>query len=133
MDKPCKLHVGQTNNGYGIIRLHGKQVRRHRHVYEQEHGKLPDGIVVRHLCHVRRCYELSHLAAGTQKDKMQDAVKADRMDRVLSADDVLRARQMYTGKRGEVTAIAKLFGIQRGAMSLILRNKRRNIGEHHAD
>lgn len=67
----CWLWVGtKTTKGYGIIYLNrsGKriaQLRAHRVSYETYYGKIPEGMVVDHLCRVRNCVNPAHLEAVT--------------------------------------------------------------------
>jgi len=48
----------------------------HRAVYANQHGPIPKGMLVRHLCHNRLCVNIDHLAIGTMKDNRQDDVDA---------------------------------------------------------
>jgi hypothetical protein len=74
---------GKCPRGYGkvAVRLGPHQVvtrLAHRVSYEEFVGHIPDGLVVRHLCHVPGCVNPEHLAVGTQQDNADDAVRAGR-------------------------------------------------------
>ncbi len=56
------------SGGYGI--LNGKRL--HRLVYEAIIGDIPDGLVVRHMCHNRSCYNPNHLKPGTSFENAMD-------------------------------------------------------------
>jgi hypothetical protein len=51
-----------------------------RFVWEEAHGPIPDGLVVRHSCDRPQCVALGHLCLGTQKDNIHDAIDRGRMD-----------------------------------------------------
>jgi hypothetical protein len=55
-----------SNRGYGTIGLtvgpnKSKSIYAHRLSYEMHHGPIPDGLVVDHICNVRRCVNPEHL------------------------------------------------------------------------
>lgn len=63
------------NGGYGQIRSggkSGKHIQAHRLSYEINKGKIPDGLVVMHMCDNRKCVNPYHLQLGTYKDNAQD-------------------------------------------------------------
>lgn len=47
-------------------------MKRHRLVWEEHHGLIPAGMVVRHKCDNTRCMNIDHLELGTQLDNIQD-------------------------------------------------------------
>lgn len=61
--------------GYGRIRVDGKLILVHRFGYELWIGAIPDGMVVRHLCHFPSCVNPWHLKLGTPKDNTWDAIE----------------------------------------------------------
>lgn len=65
---PCWLWTGSTNDkGYGHTSDAGRQVYVHRVTYEAEHGTIPTGKVLDHLCRVHHCARPSHLEAVPQR------------------------------------------------------------------
>lgn len=50
-----------VRNGYGMFRLGSQMVLAHRYAWEVTNGPIPDGKVIDHLCHVRRCVNPTHL------------------------------------------------------------------------
>ena len=52
-------------NGYGQSVLYGVNALVHRSVYEHFRGKIPDGLVLDHLCRNRACANPYHLEAVT--------------------------------------------------------------------
>lgn len=54
-----------TEYDYGLIYLSGKRLRAHRAIYEALVGKIPDGLVLDHLCRITRCINPEHLEPVT--------------------------------------------------------------------
>lgn len=48
-------------DGYGEFRVNGRLTRAHRFAYEQMVGPIPEGLILDHLCRVRRCVRPAHL------------------------------------------------------------------------
>lgn len=48
-------------------------VRMHRYSYMCFNGPIPEGYLVRHLCHNKRCCNPNHLMIGTAKDNWLDS------------------------------------------------------------
>ena len=68
----CMLWAGYKNTiGYGQLfqRLDGVEYRyyAHRLIYELYKGKIPEGLVIDHLCRVRHCVNPDHLEAVTAR------------------------------------------------------------------
>jgi len=58
----CWLWTGSVNSSrYGTIRVDGKSWRVHRYAWVLLRGPIPDGLVVDHLCRVRRCVNPEHM------------------------------------------------------------------------
>jgi hypothetical protein len=60
----CWLWTAATNYGYGKFRAGGagsKTVLAHRWAWEQEHGPIPAGLELDHLCRIRNCVRPSHM------------------------------------------------------------------------
>jgi hypothetical protein len=68
----CWLWQGQaTSNGYGVIGSGPKPAHNiyvHRLAWELEHGPIPAGLEIDHLCHVRLCVNPGHLAVVTHAE-----------------------------------------------------------------
>lgn len=71
----CWNWTGATNGkvGYGRIGAGTKPyswLLAHRASYEMSNGPIPEGLVIDHICHNRKCVNPDHLRAITQKQNM---------------------------------------------------------------
>jgi hypothetical protein len=72
---------GTTNQGYGRLFLDGKIQLAHRVSYQMFNGDIPEGMMVRHVCHNPVCFNPDHLLVGTAQDNSDDMVRANRHPR----------------------------------------------------
>lgn len=70
----CLVWGGILNrpNGYGSMYAWGKLRPTHRIAWESVNGPVPDGFVLDHLCHNRRCAEVTHLRLVTDAINKQN-------------------------------------------------------------
>lgn len=52
--------------GYGHLRVNGRVVKAHRWAWEREHGPIPDGMFIDHICWERSCVNPEHLRLATR-------------------------------------------------------------------
>lgn len=71
-----------TSEGYGQLTENRKYWTTHRYVYTKIYGNIPDGMVIRHLCHNKRCCNPEHLAMGTQRDNWYDSEELHRKSHI---------------------------------------------------
>ena len=67
----CWIWTGACfQDGYGAFSPvgTGRNVRVHRWAYERFVGRIPDGLVIDHLCHVPQCVNPDHLEAVTAQE-----------------------------------------------------------------
>lgn len=72
----CWVWTGYARNGYGSVRVPGKNEYLHLLVYRALTGPIPAGWQVDHLCRVRRCLRPKHLEAVMEwvnKSRQNDA------------------------------------------------------------
>lgn len=76
----CHLWQGPVSpQGYGAMRFKAKLHLVHRFSYERKTGrKIPDGMMICHVCDVPLCCNPAHLFLGTPKDNYDDMVAKGR-------------------------------------------------------
>ncbi len=125
----CMSHKPNTH-GYPTLWAEGRSQNMHKVLYEESHGKLETGLVVRHKCDNRICINLDHLEPGTPKDNSQDCKKRGRLntprgmsrgDTKLTSAQVLEIRESMFSQR----VIAKKFKINQSTVSRIKNGFRR--------
>lgn len=63
----CWLWQGEVgSNGYGRIKVKGRNIGAHRFSYQEFVGDIPDDFVVHHVCRTRNCVNPAHLQATSQ-------------------------------------------------------------------
>lgn len=75
---PCWLWTGALKqasgpyaNGYGFLKVRGRNKSAHRVSYEAFVGPIPEGLQLDHLCRVRACVNPAHLEPVTQAENVQ--------------------------------------------------------------
>ena len=84
--------IGTCTEGYGRFRHNGSIYRTHRYMYLAVKGEIPNGYLVRHLCHNRACCNLEHLMLGTDLDNWHDSA-----DIHYAVMDKLKKRYIING------------------------------------
>lgn len=114
-----------STSGYVQIRVDGRLVLAHRHVFEQAHGPIPDGMEIDHTCNVARCIAIDHLQLVSRSKNTRLSYRRDGRapsKRVLEPDDVLEIRSLLRlGFKQRV--LAERFGVSRTHICAINRGR----------
>lgn len=72
-DGDCLVWTGSIGDtGYGTVWVDGVRKRVHRYAWELENGRIPDGMVVDHVCWNRACVNVAHLRLATPQQNAQN-------------------------------------------------------------
>ena len=136
---------GKTRYGTFYDSSSKKMIRATRFIYEQTHGKIPDGMVVRHKCDVSLCVNPDHLEIGTQTDNMRDMVDRGRQydksglknpNAKLSHSDIafIRNQPVANGRTGVTNKeLADKFSCSEGTITKIRSGKHYSNIEYDPD
>ncbi|AOH54463.1 hypothetical protein ABE28_008870 [Peribacillus muralis] len=122
----CTSHA--RSKGYPLSWVGGKKVRLLRFIYEQMHGEIPEGHVIRHKCDVRPCINPEHLETGTPKQNMNDAIERGRMrpllgeknlNSKLTTDQVREIKFSIKNKSDSNYGLARKYGVSEMAIRKI--------------
>lgn len=65
-DGDCLVWTGSRKaSGHGEIQVGGRRIGTHRYAYAREHGPIPEGLMVDHICHNPPCVRVEHLRLAT--------------------------------------------------------------------
>lgn len=134
-----------VNSGYRKLTRDKKTYLAHRYVYEQAHGKIPNGYVVMHTCDNRSCVNIDHLLIGTMKENTRDMIKKGRdnfsglrtgdwkkkktnigekhKNAKLTYLDVKYMRHLFYAERASGPALARMFGINHASAYAAIKGK----------
>lgn len=112
----CHIWTGcKTPDGYPRVGRKGNpNIRAHRYFYEQLHGKIPEGQVVRHTCDNPLCLNPEHLILGTPDENVQDRSERARTHNHVSFEQVeevkrLRALGLSQLKTANLVGCSQMF------------------------
>ena len=121
-----------SSNGYGLIKLNGRQARAHRVSYELNIGPIPSGLCVCHHCDTPICVNPGHLFLGTVADNVADMVAKGRQARLhgeahgrakVTAADVQEIRRRYASGDVSHRELAAKYGVCQTQTRRIVQRK----------
>lgn len=116
--------MGKNHNGYGVIKVDGKDRGAHRVAYLLAHGEIPEGMHVLHTCDNRACVNHLHLFLGTNADNIADKVRKDRAGKKLTAATAQEIIDMVKSGATQKEA-AERYEVTQPTVSRILSGERR--------
>lgn len=126
-DAGCWIWQGfKDRDGYGRMRLNGKERFTHRIAYETWVAPLEVGKVIMHICDIPACCNPEHLKQGTQGENNRDCAAKGRKPKgsangnaKLTEKQVEWMRKLFTrGISGE--SLSQIFNISRVQVRKIL-------------
>jgi len=126
----CWLWTGSlTTEGYGRLKVRGRQFGAHRVSYELHVGPIPAELIIRHRCDNPRCVNPEHLIPGTTFQNMQDKVERNRQAKgsangksKLSQEQALEAIKLRRDG-WTLQAIGDKYGITKQSVYAIMTRK----------
>lgn len=74
----CWIWMGSLNGqGYADIKISGKSHKVHRLMYERHREKIPEGLVIDHLCRNRGCLNPEHMEPVTSEENTRRGLTKD--------------------------------------------------------
>lgn len=119
---PCQLWQGALCHGYGCISF--GYVSWQTHIIVCEHvmkSKVPEGMVVRHLCGNRACCAEDHLIAGTYSQNSIDAIKHGTLKCKISVASINEIRRLDVRDKQVMTDAATKYGVSKDWLKRIAR------------
>lgn len=111
----CWIWTGHTySNGYGVLKVFGKDVSAHRYSYQLHKGPIPDGMEILHSCDVRGCINPDHLRVGTHQENMAEAAERGRMPRGV-AHSMYGRRNPRPKQSNKVRVLGRVYPSQKSA------------------
>jgi len=98
--------------GYGETNVNGVQTRAHVAAYVAKYGPVPDGMILDHLCRVRKCVNPDHLEPVTHAVNTQRGLNAK-----LCPESVVEIRKLYAAGGITQRALGHKFGVTGSVIS----------------
>jgi hypothetical protein len=115
--------------GYGVIRVHGEQMKAHRYAWQLFCGPIPDGLWVLHRCDNPPCVNPKHLFLGTHADNVADKVakgrhtKGEQFRQAKLTDAAVHQIRTLRAQGMSIHNIGRRFGIGKSSVSRIVRRQ----------
>jgi hypothetical protein len=115
--------------GYGFVRMHGKNMKAHRLSLERRLGRpISPTMAVLHSCNNPPCCNPEHLREGTNQDNVNDKLRSDRQPRGETNGRAKLTRQQVEEIKANVDGLtqyqlADVYGVKRPCIAKIQRGK----------
>ncbi len=128
-----------STKGYGQLSrpgAPGKNLRSHRVAYEDFNGPIPEGLMVRHTCDNRLCFNPKHLVTGTALENTRDGIERGRINMgrehnhraKLTEADVAFVRFEFARRKGGICKkyddLADEFNVSRSCIQQVVERTR---------
>ncbi len=132
----CWDWLAYTNpKGYGMFGYKSTVLLAHRYIWEQFNGPIPPKMFILHQCDNPTCVNPQHLFLGSHQDNMKDMTVKRRQalgqrngKATLSDQAVNDIRNIYTGRYGQITELARIYNVSTSCINGIVKNIRRFHG-----
>jgi hypothetical protein len=122
---------GLKDSGYGQFKTSTGTISAHIYAWEQKHGPVPAGKLLRHTCDVRHCVRDDHLLLGTHLQNMQDMVDRGRSHSPRPPLPVQKRLELLQDKEEGFTALALVekYGVSLRTVSRIIQEHRKGVDQ----
>lgn len=119
----------KDKDGYGTLRVNGKDYKAHRYACIQKYGEIPSGQLICHRCDNPSCCNPEHMFLGTIQDNNSDRDKKGRQAKgakngsaKLTEHNVRQIRRLSAEGYSQ-TRLAEIFGVKQTTISVIVLRK----------
>lgn len=120
----CWYWTGHVVDGYGSIKIYGKEIKAHRYSFAIHYGYLPADLKICHTCDVRHCVRPTHLFVGTDADNARDRTTKGRGASVLTREIVERLPIIKRRTRLTDSQLAAIYGVNQSTISRAINGSR---------
>lgn len=120
----CWLWTSHVVDGYGSIRVHGRQMKVHRYSFAIHYGYLPANLKILHTCDIRNCVRPTHLFVGTDGDNARDRSAKGRSASVLTREIVDRLPVIKRRTGLTDSQLARIYGVHQTTITRALNGSR---------
>lgn len=91
----------QNSKGYGCFAIDGVSQLAHRVAWEDEHGPIPAGMTIDHLCRVHCCVNVEHMELVTAAENVRRQPRVLRVGgECINGHQISSATDLYVNPRG---------------------------------
>lgn len=115
---PCWVwQLGQNKWGYAKIKRGGITMSGHKYFYEIHKGRVPDGLILDHLCRVRHCVNPDHLEPVTYTTNTRRGTGTK-----LTEEQVRSIPDLYMAGNS-LAAIGRILNVNGSWVGMILKGR----------